>query len=357
MTKYICLNCEENYPEKGLPHLCEKCGGVYGLTDLSYSPGEYRMPGILRYEESLNLPLPKNVNYLGEAQTPLIRLDASLDVYAKLENLNPSGSFKDRGTAALMLLLLKRGIREVIEDSSGNAGASLALYTAAHGIKSHIYIPDGTSGAKRVQIERFSSSVIKVPGARENAHLAAIEAVTQKLPYASHALLPFGMSGYATIAFEIYESLGRLPGTVISPVGHGSLFLALILGFQAIHNSISKGSQPDFIGVQPDNCDPVVKAFEGKTFSGIKKSSIAEGTQLANPQRGQELLDKLDKEKDRMVSLSDRKILDAWEELHRRGIDVEPTSAMVWGAYETLRKSLTGPVVLIMTGSGLKYTN
>jgi len=78
----------------------------------------------------------------------------------------------------------------VVEDSSGNAGASIAAYCAAAGIKCHIYVPESTPAAKIKQIGAYGADVVRVPGARENAAKAAQEAA-EKTYYASHVLQSF----------------------------------------------------------------------------------------------------------------------------------------------------------------------
>lgn len=148
-------------------------------------------------------------------------------VFFKLENLNPTGSFKDRGSALLVSFMLSRGVTEVVEDSSGNAGASLAAYAAAVGIKSHLFVPSFASGPKLQQMQAYGARVVRVPGAREAAHQAALSFASERgLPYASHALLPMGIPGIASTAFELIEQLGQMPGSIVAPIGHGSLFSA-----------------------------------------------------------------------------------------------------------------------------------
>ena len=109
-----------------------------------------------------------------------------------------------------------------LEDSSGNAGASFAAYAARAGVRAKVFIPDAAAGPKRKQIEAYGAEVIRIPGLRSNAAEAALNAAAGGEVYASHAYLPFGLSGYATIAYEIFRQLGQAPGSVIAPVGQGN---------------------------------------------------------------------------------------------------------------------------------------
>ena len=129
-------------------------------------------------------------------------------------------------------------------------------------------LPSGTSGPKRRQIEVCGAEVVQVDGPRENAHIAALEAVSrQGLPYASHAAQPFGLAGIATIAFEIWETLGEMPGTVFCPIGHGSLFAGVLMGFDALVRAGMVASRPRLVGVQPEAC-AVVSTWHEQPFEG-----------------------------------------------------------------------------------------
>jgi threonine synthase len=360
MTEYICRDCLSPYPETGLPHACPKCGGAFTLRDLAYissSIAPEKSQGIWKFAGSFGLPESSPETYLGEGNTPLVPVDIHGNKFwAKLENLNPSGSFKDRATAVLTSVLRGRNLLKVIEDSSGNAGGSLSLYGAAFGIHCRIYIPSGTSGPKRRQIEVCGAEVIQVEGPRENAHKAVIEAALREgLPYASHAAQPFGMAGIATIAFEIWNALGEMPGTVFCPIGHGSLFTGVLMGFDALVRAGIAANRPRFIGVQPEACAPVVSAWQKKPFEGSLGSSLAEGTMVETPAREEEILTYLDRERDQLVSVTEMEIAEAHRNLIQAGLYVEPTSAMVLAASSKVGKT-SGKSVLILSGSGLKST-
>lgn len=358
MTTFQCSVCKSNYPETGLPHHCPVCGGVFEVTELTFSRKVNSLyPGLWQYRHCFGIPIEYPVTYLGEGDTPLVsRKIHSKQVSFKLEYLNPTGSFKDRGTAVLTSFLIGRGIDRVVEDSSGNAGASLAFYSAANGIKSSIFVPSSTSGPKRRQMEACGGNVIPIPGGRENAHHAALALVEeQSIPYASHALLPFGIPGIATIAFEIFEQLGGLPGTIVAPVGHGSLFAGLALGIEALRVQFGFSEAVSLVGVQPERCAPLVARWKGKKFEYLGQASIAEGTQIVAPVREAQALRFLKPGLDDMISIEEEQILPAASDLARIGFYVEPTSALVWAAFSRHCQDWKEPIVLILTGSGLKF--
>lgn len=302
--------------------------------------------------DSVGLPL----SYLGEGQTPLVeRSVEGYKFFGKLESLNPSGSFKDRNAAMLVSILSKRGIKTVVEDSSGNAGSALALYASAFGIASRIFVPAGTTGPKIEQIRKCGADIVEVPGARQNAREAVQKAIQEGLGvYASHAELPFGMAAYATIAFEIFEQLGRMPGRVFCPIGHGSLFYGILLGFEALAARIGAVVRPAMVGVQPERCAPLVAAWRGQEFNYQGQPSLAEGTVISNPVRKTEILEALIPEFDSLIDVTEQEIADSQLSLSTNGIYVEPTSAMVYAALKKVEYKDNDFDVLVFTGNGLK---
>ncbi|MBP7212987.1 MAG: pyridoxal-phosphate dependent enzyme [Anaerolineaceae bacterium] len=357
MARFECIQCGLAYPEGRLLTVCPNCGSLFTLKDLEYEPKlKSNSPGYWSYQDMLGIgDLP--CTYLGEGQTPLVKREhAGQQFFAKLEGLNPSGSFKDRNSAITISFLRKRKIKEIVEDSSGNAGASIALYSAGFGIKSTIFIPEGTSGPKVDQIRRIGAHIREVPGERERAHRAVLDEINRRdVAYASHAMLPFGLAAYATIAFEIHEQLGGLPDRVFCPIGHGSLFLGVFMGFKAICETVKAQQMPKMIGVQPERCAPLYAEWNERNFKQSQFSSLAEGTMVSKPARGAEIIEKLKKDYDDILAIPEEDILPACHELAAMGIYVEPTSAMVFAA---LKKSPVthDKTVLVFSGNGLKYS-
>ena len=363
MRAYTCLSCGFPYPDYGLPHRCPDCGGIFSVTGVEYLVEQYqnsRLPGLWRFMPSFDLDPTASPVYLGEGNTPLVeKVFKGKRLYFKCEHLNPSGSFKDRQSAVLVSLLRARGIETVLEDSSGNAGASLAQYAAAAGVKAKIFIPCSSSGPKRQQIELSGADVVLVDGPRRNAARAVLEEQSKSdVAYASHALLPFGLVAYATIAFEVYEKLGRMPKRVFAPIGHGSLFLGLLMGFEAIGTRTGE-LRPRMVGVQAEHCAPVYRAWAGLP-AALVRPSLAEGTAVSDPVRGPEIIGKLISDFDELVSVKEEDIARSQYELMGMGFYVEPTAALVWAAAQTLAKEtaqLEDDWVFILSGNGLKSIN
>jgi len=165
-----CTDCGQAYPPNGFPYRCPSCGGLYDSpSPLNFDPAQVdcSQPGIWRYRHTFGLPDETEAVSLGEGNTPLVWAEAfDRRVAFKCEFLNPTGSFKDRGSAVIVAWLRSRGILEIVEDSSGNAGASLAAYASRAGIKAQIFVPESASGPKRTQIEAYGAELTLVPGTR-----------------------------------------------------------------------------------------------------------------------------------------------------------------------------------------------
>jgi threonine synthase len=270
----------------------------------------------------------------------------------KCEYLNPTGSFKDRGTAELVAFLKSRGVTEAVEDSSGNAGASFAAYAARTGIRARVFVPESASGSKRRQIEAYGAELIPVAGARSNTAEAVRKAADAGAVYASHAYLPFNLPGYATMAYEIVEQLGHVPSAVIVPAGQGGLLLGAWRGFLARSPREFQKDAPRMIGVQAAACSPLVEERGKKKEEG---PTLAEGVRVSHPLRRETVRKAVEASYGTLIAVDEEYILPGRDALAQKGFYVEPTSAIVWRALEEVLPNLPDPVVVVLTGSGLKY--
>lgn len=357
---FACERCGALYPTHGTPFRCPACGGLYDqIAAPSFNPHQVdvRQPGLWRYRAALDLPDGAPRVWLGEGQTPLVWLNENgLEVGLKLENLNPTGSYKDRGSAVLLSQLLGRGVSEAVEDSSGNAGASFAAYAACAGVKARVYVPASASGPKLRQIQAYGAEVRAIAGPRSAAAAAVLQEAEAGVPYASHAYLPFGLAGIATIAYELWEA-GFRSGSIVAPVGHGGLLLGVLRGFVALQQAGLVDRLPHFVAVQAAACAPLVEAAQtgAPIVEAAEGQTVAEGVRVRLPMRGAAILRQAPAGQHDYLAVAEEEILPACQALARRGFYVEPTSALVWAAWEQLRGKIPLPVVLILTGSGLKY--
>ncbi len=355
------LTCERCHrPASPVAWQCPRCQGPLTLASwpafaLHLSDDDHTL---WRYGPLLRVP--RNVS-LGEGFTPLV--PCTVPPYghflAKLEFLAPTGSYKDRGTAVLVNHLVAHGVTEVVEDSSGNAGASLAAYAAAAGIEATIFVPAHASPAKKGQVAVFGARLVEVPGPRAAAAEACRRAAQQAV-YASHAWSPLFLLGQMTVAWELWEQMGgTLPDAVVCPLGQGGLLLGLWRGSLALREGGFASRLPRLYGVQAAACDPIVRAWEAGADAPLpvrEGETVAEGVRIAAPVRGREVLAALRATAGGALRVEEHAIVDAQRALARRGLFVEATSATAVAALPAVRR-LVGPsaqIVVPLTGSGLK---
>jgi len=359
---YTCFSCGGQYPLTDRRFRCD-CGGFLTIESSDFFTREAlaeRDFSVWRYREAFGLPAGADPVSLGEGRTPLMRRDiAGQEVSFKLDYLQPSGSFKDRGASVLMTLVKFLGLAQVVEDSSGNAGAAMAAYAAAAGIGCTIFSPDYTPDGKLVQIRLYGAQVEKVPGTRQDTNDAAVRAAATSF-YASHLWNPFFGQGLATAAYEIWEQMaGRVPPAVIVPVGSGGYLEGLSIGFRALVRAGYTDVMPRLIGVQADNCAPLHLAWERNLadYAPIEpQPTVAEGIAVQRPPRAPAVLAAIRQSDGRTVSVTEAEILDATKALFALGLFVEPTSASVLAGWRKLAPAERDGAVLILTGSGLKQT-
>jgi threonine synthase len=358
----VCDGCGNPYPEERIPFRCPDCGEIYNFaSSLLYAPISFSQSapqGLTRFRNTFPLPAQAPLVCLGEGNTPLLDLDLEdRTIYLKCEYLNPTGSFKDRGSVVLVSVLAALGVNEAVEDSSGNAGSSFAAYAARAGIKAKIFVPHYASGPKREQIASYGAEIISIEGPRSATAEAVLREAEAGAVYASHVYLPHGLAGMATVAFEIVEQLGKTPGAIVLPVGHGSLLLGIFLGFKAMMEAGVVERIPSLVGVQAQACAPIWKAYSAGA-SDVEKvaegTTVAEGIRILHPLRAKVVLEAIEVSKGMMVAVDEEVILEGRDSFGKCGFYVEPTSAVVWPAMQDVLGELKDPVVAILTGSGLK---
>ena len=361
-----CVRCNRHYGVDDRRWQCD-CGGALDLllppTRLSPNLVQQRPPELWRYQEALP-PLASRVS-LGESMTPLISFEhRGRKIWLKCDYLLPTGSYKDRGAAILMSQLQSMGVQRVVEDSSGNAAASLAAYAARAGIDIEVFCPDSASPGKLAQIRLYGARLRLIEGPRQSTTEALVRHVAATGDfYASHLWHPYFLEGVKTLAFEIAEQNGwQAPGVIICPVGAGSILLGLYKGFTELQQVGVIQRLPRLFAAQAANICPVYQAYarQATDVAAVEgaRPTLAEGIALPCPVRGVELLQALRATNGGVAAVSEEEILEGLTVLGRRGICVEPTSAVVVKALEHLEDAgaigAAEQVVLVLSGFGLK---
>ncbi|HYM51364.1 MAG TPA: pyridoxal-phosphate dependent enzyme [Candidatus Limnocylindrales bacterium] len=310
-------------------------------------PGAWSGRGVWRYRA--DLAVQGEPVTLGEGGTPLVRYERFL---LKLEGFSPTGSFKDRGAATAITTARALGARTVIEDSSGNAGAAIAAYAAAAGIKARIFTPADIVPAKARAIEALGGELIRISGPRSAVTAAAVEAARDAYD-AGHARDDSFLEGTKTIAFELFEELGERLHDVVMPVGQGTVLIGMAAGFADLVAAGLMARPPRLHGAQSEACAPLARGANlGRPAPVKPQPSIADGVRIPEPTRTERSYAAVRYSGGRWIAVSEDAIESTWRGAARDGLLMEPTSAVALAAARKL--SLPEGAVVIITGSGLK---
>lgn len=319
-------------------------------------------------EPPLPLRRAASRSLLPPRETPLIALSAlaaDLGVArlsAKLEFESLTGSFKDRGSSVMLAVAAESGVTELVEDSSGNAGSSVAAYSARVGVRAHIFAPASAPAAKLKQIAVYGASVHAVDGTRDEVAQAAVDFHRERgIVYASHALSPYFLEGTKTFAYEVLQQTGgELPRHVVFPVGNGSLLLGAYKGFGELGDAGLISGVPKLHCVQTEAVRPIAAAFAGEAWSLAEAGkTVAGGIAVASPARLRQIVDAVGATGGAAVTVAEAAIA-LWQRklASREGVFGEPTSAAAFAGLARLVAEGTigqGDSVLVpVTGAGAK---
>jgi threonine synthase len=279
----------------------------------------------------------------------------------KVDYLFPSGSYKDRGSAVMVSKLAARGVKAIMDDSSGNAGASIAAYAAAASIPCTIYAPAETSPGKLAQIETHGARLVRVDGDRAAAVAAAAQEAAERIFYASHIHQPLFIAGCSTLGFEIWEQCGfAAPDAVFVAVGYGSQLLGLHRAFTSLLAAGVIERMPRLYAVQTAAFPALARAFAADAddvTAAADGTTVAEGIACRQPARGPAMLRTLRESGGAALTVTDDEIAFALRALAGAGYFVEPTGAVSYAGYTKAFGELVTPderAVVVLSGSGLK---
>jgi threonine synthase len=364
IATYRCPGCGRIWDADRPLWRCE-CGSHLNLTQgagLARAEIVTEDASLWRYGAALALRGPPRIS-LGEGWTPLVTRNwVGVEVCFKLESQMPTGSFKDRGTAVMVNHLLEVGVGRIHEDSSGNAGASIATYAAVAGIPCRIYVPAAAPHGKLVQIAAAGADVRVIAGSRQAVSEAAVLGAANESFYASHNWHPYFIEGTKTLAFELWEQLGfRVPDNILVPTGYGSNILGLERGFDELERRGEIIARPRLFAVQAANCAALVAAWqagEDRLVPFPARPTVADGIAAPQPVRIAEVLHAVRRSQGSVVAVGEEEIAPALITLGRLGLFVEPTAATAAAALTRLLDDGTiradHLTVIVLTGSGLK---
>jgi threonine synthase len=370
-SSMICYRCGEHYDDETRVRCV--CGEPLWFdtpsTDFTWSDSP-EMDGMWRYEALLPIEKPSGIARAAGG-TPLLRTEALDDaagcrVYVKDEGENPTGAYKDRGSAVAVPHAIEKGTDVIGTISYGNMAISTAAHAASLGRECVVLVPDDISSVRLELIAQYEPTIVQVSGDYGALYSDALS-LPESLPISilvSDA--PARISGYKTAVFEIYESLApETPDAIVLPTSSGGFASGIWRGIRDLKSIGLLREVPRLYLVQTAAADPLTQAFEAGAIDPTALSPDETGETIAHsignpdPPSGARALAAVRETDGAVVSVSDEEIRTA-----RRlfavagGFSVEPAAATPLAG--ATRLSARGEiasdesVVLVPTGTGFK---
>jgi len=318
-------------------------------------------PGLAAHYRSW-LPVDDNtpIVTLLEGNTPLLRaptlerrIGRGVRVFLKVDGLNPTGSFKDRGMTLAISKAKEAGATAVICASTGNTSAAAAAYAQRGGLRAFAVIPDGyVAKGKLAQALLYGAEVLAIQGNFDQA-LAITQDLAERYPVTLvNSINPHRLQGQKTAAFEVVDALGDAPDRLCIPMGNAGNISAYWMGFQEYRNAGRSRKLPVMCGFQASGSAPLVLGSPV-----INPTTVATAIRIGNPANWDKALTVREESGGCFRSVSDGEILAAYQVLAgEEGVFCEPASAA--SVAGMLKHAAEIPpeaqVVCILTGNGLK---
>jgi len=304
---------------------------------------------------------------LGEGYTPLVharnlgRMIGCPLLHLKVEGMNPTGSFKDRGMVLAVAKAMQEGSRAIICASTGNTAASAAAYGASAGLDVVVVLPEGQIAAgKLLQAQAAGARVVAVSGNFDAALAAVRELVDGSDLSAGHtatlvnSVNPYRIEGQKTAAFEVCEDLGGAPDYLAIPVGNAGNIAAYWKGFTEYRDAELVETRPVLLGFQAAGAAPLVN---GQPVD--RPETVATAIRIGRPASAEQALRARDESGGVIEAVTDEEILAAYRDLARHeGIFCEPASAASLAGVRKMalagRLDPGATIVCVLTGHGLK---
>ena len=332
-----------------------------GLVQMVH-PGAYS--GLInKYKQYLPVSDKTPVVTLVEGDTPLVRTKRlgeaigfpAIEMHCKLEGLNPTGSFKDRGMTMAISKAVEEGAKAVICASTGNTSASAAAFAAKAGLPCYVLLPSGKVAiGKLAQALIYGAKVVCIDGNFDVALNLVREIGATGKATIVNSINPYRLEGQKTAGFEVIEQLGDAPDYLCIPVGNAGNISAYWRGFKQYHQLGKATKLPAMHGFEAAGSAAIV--FD-KVFPNPE--TIATAIRIGNPASWKEAVAARTESGGNIDMVTDDEILHAYQLLAKtEGIFCEPSSAAsVAGMIKHLKSGLIkkdAKIVCVLTGNGLK---
>ena len=369
--KLVCTGCGDAYAIDDVVIRCRQCGeplDVQGYESPSLRPGTWHGQTLIeRYAEFLPVSDKYRSLSLREGFTPLLEcpqlssVAGCARVLLKNETVNPTWSFKDRGTLVAMCDAISRGYDHVGVVSTGNMAASVAAYGARAGVRVLVLVSEGMPAEKYVPIGVHGATVVRVSGDYAAIYERTVSTGAERIRFLNSDV-PMRVEGSKTIAYEICEQTGyEPPQWVVVPTSSGGNLRGIAKGFDEMKSAGLISRVPRIVCVQAAGCAPIVEAWDRgeETVAPVPHPrTVAHAIENPNPPSGNAVLRRLRERGGLCVAVEDALILEAQQLMASCGVFGQPAAAVALAGVMVLADkehfAPTDSVVCIATGSGLK---
>lgn len=312
------------------------------------------------YRDHLPVNEKTPVVTLQEGGTPLLPATrvselTGCDVHLKVEGLNPTGSFKDRGMTMAISKAAEEGAQAVICASTGNTSASAAAYAIRAGMTCAVLVPQGKIAmGKLAQALVHGARLLQVDGNFDDC-LELARKLSIDYPVALvNSVNPYRLQGQKTAAFEIVDALGDAPDVHCIPVGNAGNISAYWMGYSEYADDGVSSRKPRMFGFQASGSSPLVDGAPVTT-----PNTIATAIRIGNPASWDLAENAREESGGHIDKVTDRQIMATYKLLaSEEGVFVELASAAsVAGLIQAAEQGLVprgSRVVCTVTGNGLK---
>ncbi|MHA2172958.1 MAG: threonine synthase, partial [Candidatus Kariarchaeaceae archaeon] len=377
ITHLECTNCNKVHDHNQAHTTCTNCEKVLyprydfekakeTLTKISMHK---RTQNIWRMMEIMPCTEPYQFT-LGEGGTALLELKerSGIQIFAKDEGSNPTGSFKARGLCSAVSKACEIGISEFVIPTAGNAGAALAAYCSRTKTIANIFFPKDTPDMIQLEMAAFGANTNIVDGLITDAgKIAKEEAKKHGWFDVSTLKEPYRVEGKKTMGLEIAEQLDwKLPDVIIYPTGGGTGIVGMAKAFDELEQLGLIGNEtPRMVSVQSDGCAPIVRAFnKKKDFAEPWENAktIAPGLRVPAAIGDYLILKAIYESNGTAIAVSDNEIIESMKEAARKeGLFLSPEAAATYSAVDSLITSgwidKGENVVIFTTATGFTTPN
>jgi threonine synthase len=315
---------------------------------------------INEYRDRLPVTADMPVITLHEGGTPLLPAPVlsartGCEVYLKVEGLNPTGSFKDRGMTVAITVAAAAGAKAVICASTGNTSASAAAYAARAGLTCAVLVPKGKIAiGKLAQALVHGARLLQIEGSFDDCLELARKLAVDYPVALVNSVNPDRLEGQKTAAFEIVDALGDAPDVHCLPVGNAGNISAYWMGYREYFAAGISSKRPRMFGFQASGAAPIVT---GAPVS--HPQTIATAIRIGNPASWSLAEAARDESGGLIDKVTDREILAAYRILAREEavfgeLGSAASVAGLLAASGSGALPVGSRVVCTITGNGLK---